>query len=373
MNGNGAPRHQGDRQVKRHYKRHYGTMVSISFLLFILLCLPGCKSNDDTGNGDQSTPSLEGWLYTAGNKIYTHDGQVWQGRGANLQDTRGCNACAWSPPNTAEVKRRIDELTGAWNADFIRLTLESYGSSQGRTHWQGILSDPEYLEDIKEIVDYIKTKPGVYVLLSVWADPGLTQLGWPTDNTIETWETLADMFKNDSHVLYGIANEPESNWNGNLDPDCWEAMNRAVEAIRAVENSLGTPSHIIAVQGTRAWARRLDYYINNPITAGGGENIVYETHVYNPESEFQDLFVQPSQTLPVIIGEFGPASGFMTENDCIALMNRADSLSIPYLAWTFHMRCPPNLLVDYSNWGCGVDMPLEPTSWGKILMDRLTP
>jgi hypothetical protein len=355
--------------------KNYRFMASISIVLVITLSilffLHACKIKKDPGNDDNTPPLNEGWLYTEGNRIYTSDGQIWQGRGANLQDTRGCNACTWSPPNTEEVKRRIDELVDVWAADFIRLTLESYDSSGGRTHWQGILLDTGYLDDIKEIVAYIKTKPEVYVLLSLWLDPGFNQLGWPTDKTIETWEMLADVFKNDKHVLYGIVNEPQANWNGNLDRDCREAMNRTVAAIRAVEDRSGTPHHIVAVQGTRAWARRLDYYIENPITAGNGENIVYETHVYNPASDFSELFITPSQSLPVIIGEFGPVSGYMTENDCINLMQQADSLNIPYLAWTFHMRCSPNLLVDHSNWGCGVDMRLEPTSWGRILKDHL--
>jgi hypothetical protein len=36
------------------------------------------------------------------------------------------------------------------------------------------------------------------------------------------------------------------------------------------------------------------------------------------------------------------------------------------------MRCPPNLLVDYSNGECGMDMRLEPTqTWGRMVMDAL--
>ena len=32
------------------------------------------------------------------------------------------------------------------------------------------------------------------------------------------------------------------------------------------------------LQGTRAWARAIEYYVAHPITAGGGQNVVYETH-----------------------------------------------------------------------------------------------
>ena len=75
----------------------------------------------------------------------------------------------------------------------------------------------------------------------------------------------------------------------------------------------------------------------------------------------------------MVIGEFGPATGYMTLDDCTQLMDRAEAVDVPYLGWTFHMRCPPNLLVDSSGGGCGVGMPLEPTAWGQLLRDRLAP
>ncbi len=58
----------------------------------------------------------------------------------------------------------------------------------------------------------------------------------------------------------------------------WKAMNAAVAAVREEEAVLGLPPHIVTVQGTRSWARSLSYYLSNPITAGGGKNVVYETH-----------------------------------------------------------------------------------------------
>ena len=63
----------------------------------------------------------------------------------------------------------------------------------------------------------------------------------------------------------------------------------------------------------------------------------------------------------------------MTMEDCTMLMNRADQLKVPYLTWTFHMRCSPNLLIDNSENknGCGIGMPLQPTEWGHLLKTRL--
>lgn len=97
-------------------------------------------------------------------------------------------------------------------------------------------------------------------------------------------------------------------------------MNAAVADIRAQEAALGLAPHLVTVQGTRAWGRDVSHYVAHPITAGGGARVVYETHPYNPSADFQALFVSPSQTLPVLIGEFGPVSGAMSLADAEALM-----------------------------------------------------
>ena len=308
-----------------------------------------------------------GWLYTRSNKIYQPDGQVWVGRGANIHDTRGCNACTYSEPDLSEVLRRIDELVDAWGATFVRLCLESYASAAGRVHWQGLRQDPQYFRDVQRIVDHVGQKPGVYLLLTIWEDPSLDADGWPTSKTRKIWKKLVKTFGNDSHVLFGVATEPKANFDGAKDPAAWRAMNSTVKTIRAIEKRRGFPSHLIAVQGTGGWARRLDYYVTHPIRAGGGDNVVYEVHVYDPPSNWSNQFEVPAETLPVIIGEYGPASGFMTLAETKQMARRASELEIPHLGWTLHMRCPPNLLVDHSGGTCGIGMPLEPTAWGRWL------
>ncbi len=286
----------------------------------------------------------------------------------NIHDTRGCNACTYESPSVDEVKRRIDEAVDVWGADFLRLNMESYGS-RNLVHGEPITADSDYLDDIVEIIDHIGSKEDVHVLLSLWHDPSFNSMGWPTPATAEIWEILTVVLQDRPHVMFGLVNEPQDNFDGSLDAEVWLAMNDTVERIRSVEAGLGVPNRIIAVQGTRAWARWLDYYVENPITAGDGTNIVYETHVYNPAEDFEALFETPSRYLPVLIGEFGPLD--MSLDDTELLMERAEALEIPFLAWTFHHRCPPNLLVDHTSGGCGVDMPLEPTPWGLQLMERL--
>lgn len=85
----------------------------------------------------------------------------------------------------------------------------------------------------------------------------------------------------------------------------------------------------------------------------------------DPASEFDRLFVNPAQTLPVYIGELGPAADMMTLADAEACMQRASQLRIPWTAWSMHMRCPPNMLVDQSSGGCGIAMTLQLTQYGQ--------
>lgn len=350
------------------------TRVSLCIALLVPACGGSASGDGATPPPTAATSVPAGWLKTSGNRILRSDGTPWMGRGVNIHDTRSCNACAYGSANVAEVKRRIDEVVDGWGATFLRLNLESYATGEGRAHWGGVLHDPAHLADLQEIVRYVGTKPGVYVLVTLWTDPTIDQNGVPTAETARVWQRLAEVFRNDGHVLFGVANEPAGNADGARDAQVWDAMNVVVGAIRTVEDAAGSPRHLVAVQGTRQWARVLDYYVGRPIAAGGGQNVVYETHVYDGVGRFEQYFVNPSRTLPVIIGEFAPIDNYgvvMTQADAIQLMDRAEAAGIPYLAWTFHMRCGPALIQDLSNGGCGGGMPLRTTAWGELMRSRL--
>jgi hypothetical protein len=163
-----------------------------------------------------------------------------------------------------EVLRRIDELVDVWGANFLRLVLESYPSDDGwRLYWKGVLDDPGYLADLQTIVSHIGSKPGVYVLVSLWDEPTFTpsqdapdpnkpERGWPTLGTQAVWAALASTFAMEPHVLFGICNEPERNSDETRDAEVWAGMNDVVGIIRAAELAAGAPrQHVVAVQGTR--------------------------------------------------------------------------------------------------------------------------
>ena len=318
---------------------------------------------------------ITGWLKVQGPRIMTPDGKPFHGRGANVHDTRSCDSCSWERPHVDEVLRRIDMLVDGWHANMVRLLLESYsdgGPAPGRVHYRSVLEDDDYFRDVMTIVGHIGKKRGVYVLVSLWHEPSFGPLGWPTERTRTVWKKLARALKDMPFVMFGLVNEPEKNEGGLLDGEVWTAMNETVAAIRSVEEP--GKRHIVTVQGTREWGRVLDYYVAHPITAGGGVNVAYETHVYNRPARFDELVTRPSRKLPVIIGEMGVVNdqnATMLPEDCEALMDLAEKLDVPWLAYTFHTNCPPNLLVEHAG-SCGVGASLEPSPWGRIVKERLS-
>lgn len=320
----------------------------------------------------QGRPALaEGSLFTEGNRIYVADGAgsgvAFKGRGANVHDTRSCWACTYEEPNVGEVTRRIDVLVDAWGADFVRIVMEAETDDASAPYARSFVADPGYAADIETIVRHATGK-GVVVLLSLWHDPSIDAAGRPTQATAQRWAAIAERFVDEPRVMFGLVNEPIQNYDGAEDAVVWAAMSESLAAIRAVEDAHGVPHHVVVAQGTGGWARFVDYYTTHPLP---GDNVAYEVHAYNPASDFASLVAEPAATIPVIIGEFGPVEGTMTLDDADALVDLAHAEGIPYLAWTFHHNCAPNLLVDTAGGQCGIGMPLQPSPWGARFQARL--
>ncbi len=317
-------------------------------------------------------PPPTGWLYTEGNRILLPDGSRFHGRGVNIFDLRDAGVCGWTVPDVDEWIRRIDVLIDDWHVNFFRLDLVSWASNQvgGYTvvQWKDITEDPQYLADVKKIVDHIGTRPGVYVMVTMFDHPDHDAYELPTAASMPVYTKLAETFIDSPQVIYGVTNEPH----GTSDAAVWDAMNTTVATLRAVEPD-GGPHHLIAVQGTQDYARNLEYYVSHPITAGGGSNIIYETHAYNPPGDWQDLFIGPAETLPVIIGEFGPDGTYM-KSIAVAqeLMTTAEGLEIPYIGWSFSAQNGPVMLEGGTVDECLTEnWPLVPTDWGQAIIDQL--
>ncbi len=347
-------------------------MISLSATIrycAVLICV--LFLNTDYTFAQKLPPS--GWLYAQGNKIYISNGdqnfgndKVFAGRGVNIFDSRSFGG-GFGELSTGEIKRRIDMLVDDWGANFLRLCLQS-------GNYTTVVEDPAYLDKIVEIVEYVGTKPGVYVLVSNWWSKNTDELGWPSSKTYEEWYSLAKALANYPQAMFGMINEPKYNFNNDpaINAKLLNRLDSCINTIRLAESHAGVSyQHIITASGTGAYGRYLSYYVNNPVTAYGGTNIAYETHVYDPESRWNENWLDASQTIPVIIGEFGPVSNYMTMDDCIQLMDLADDRQIPYAGWSFHHNSNPSMLVDNSNGSMGEGMDLKPNEWGRVVRDHL--
>ena len=359
--------------------------------LALSLVVAACGGGDDAATdggpgGADGAPGVDGGggvpgegLQIVGNKIMLADGVTpFHGRGANLHDTRSCNACSYAPASPDGVDRWADALIDDWHANLIRFLLSSKGApyNEYELQWENLVDDAAYLADVRQNVGHMTSK-GAYVLVTLFADPtviennGAYNSEWPSSagDSNTRFAALADAFADDPRVLFGLANEPHTT--RDRAPELAAAYADAIAAIRAVEDARGVAHHVIVVQAPEGWARDLTYFVEHPLA---GDQIAYEVHPYNVQADFDALITQPSQTLPILIGEYGPALE-MTEDDVRALWALAESLEIPYIAWNFHQRCPPNLLADTAADGCGLEAStgydFPRTSWGDLLHEHL--
>ncbi len=318
----------------------------------------------------------DGWLQTSGNG-FVLDGEPWAGRGANFHDTRYCGSCAYRDADDDlldETQARAHLLIDTWGVDFVRLNLESRAAApdEDAVHWAGILDDPDYLDDLVTLVDYIGGHDGVFVELAPMTDATFDEDGWPTDTSLDMMSTLVETFVDTPHVLFGLGHQPVSSGDDDALAERFDAL---AAKVREVEDFHGAPHHVIVAPGTDRSGSLLDHYLDHPLTAGDGTDIAYEVHVIDGPDLYEDRVFEPAQELPVIIGFLGPdphgVPDTSTVDDNLALMGMAHDAGIPYAAWTFHWGCgEPNLLHDDIGDSCGMGAELTPSDpWGLAFLD----
>lgn len=334
---------------------------------------------DDAGSGSDAGASglPSGWLYTEGNHLFVSDGAgggtQWMGRGVNMDDVFLCgyNYNLWMTSPEGELEAIVSGLMSDWHPTFVRVSL-GMATYPPSTSWTE--NTAQYQEPMTQVIDMIGAHPGVYVLVAlrshdsmilqdnVHGDPEAT--GIPSDATTTpdatrfprgtdpTYEALVDTFAHAPYVMFGITNEA----GGNLQSDATiaAAMAHAVQVIRAEEDRLGVPHHIVSVQGND-WTSDISHYVGAPIAS---DNVVYEIHGYPPTAASYTY-----ASLPVIIGEYGSLP------DAAAFFADVEAKQIPNLAWDFEpfSDCTPDLLaVTHSS------STLTPTAWGSTVRAYLT-
>ena len=315
----------------------------------------------------------QGWLYTSGNKIYVSDGSgagaQWMGRGVNIDDLFLCgynsDLSMTSPSAEDALKSIVSSVVTDWKANFFRTSLGM--NSYTAVSWIGTST---YKTAMTDVINAVGSYPGVYVLVTLRSDKttvnsdgsacgqGDDAVCLPSSATDDVYRALVSSFANAPYVMFAVANEPGGM--SSEDSELAKVMEHVVGVIRAEEDSLAVPHHIVAVQGNQ-WTSKIGFYNSSPLSE---DNVVYEYHSYPPEATGTYGYTQSK--IPVIIGEYGPegsdtsfASSFFAD---------VETKQIPNLAWSVspYSNCAPDLVSVTRN------TTLTPNTWGKLVKDYLT-
>ncbi len=331
-------------------------------------------SSDDASNPDSGTPSDSGkdstttsdanpsdagptsdasndggmpagWLYTQGGKILVSTGAggtQWMGRGVNMDDLFLCgyNYDLSKASAEATLTTIASNLVTQWKPTFIRVSLGMASYTATTVSW---LTNPaQYKTPMTNVINSIGTHPGVYVLVTLRSDTSMglhdtgdpEPTGAPAAATDAVYVALVDTFAHSSFVLFGLSNEPGGNQGTST--TIGNAMDHAVGVIRAEEDKLGVPHHIVSVQGI-GYSSDISFYATAPLAH---DNVVYEVHGYPPSTKSYTY-----SNIPVIIGEYGTLG-----SGSAAFFADLETKVIPNLAWDFepYSNCAPDLVdVDY--------------------------
>ncbi|MGH7438027.1 MAG: cellulase family glycosylhydrolase [Polyangiaceae bacterium] len=353
-------------------------------------------SSDATGSGDDAgSPASEGgspdakapagdgglpsgWLYTSGSKIDESNGSgggsVWVGRGVNVDDIFMCgyDNSLWMTNADQTLETEMTTLFSGWKATFLRISLamNSYGTA---VSW---LSNPsQYATPMTNVIRALGAHPGVHVLVTLRSDVSMIgqdtadgdpeATGLPSDGTTTpdaakyptgtdaVYRALVDAFANDGFVLFGLTNEPGGNKLSSA--KIAAAMSHAVGTIRAEEDKLGVPHHVVSVQGNN-WTSDISFYATTPLPY---DDVVYEVHGYPPTTASYTY-----SNIPVILGEYGSLASGASSTFYADL----EAKQISNLAWDFdpYSNCAPDLVnVNQSPTN------ITPTAWGMTVQSYL--
>jgi hypothetical protein len=309
-----------------------------------------------SSNEDAAPPTTQGvvpagWLYTQNGKIYVSNGSTgtqWVGRGVNADDIYLCgyNGSLWMSNPEAALTTMTSSLVQSWKPTFVRVSLGM--DSYTQTSWSGT-----YKSQMTNVINALGANPNVYVLVTLRSDVSMPKwnnndaTGYPTASTDSVYRGLVDTFANSKFVLFGLSNEPGGSSLSNA--TIRAAMDHATSVIRAEEDKLGVPHHIVSAQGN-GWTSDISFYAQTPLPY---DNVVYEVHGYPPPASSYTY-----SSIPVIIGEYGSLT------NSSAFFADIESKQIPSLAWDFdsYSDCTPDLLTitqSASN--------LVPSAWGNVV------
>jgi endoglucanase len=311
----------------------------------------GSSGSGSTGSttGSTGTTASSAPFTVVGNKIVDSLGRTHLFHGVARPSLE------WDPAGNSLSLSDYQLMANDWRANTVRISLN-------QDYWltgAGLYS-PTYRATIAQSVAWAE-QAGMDVILDLhWTDEGDLQLASNNQgqkpmadvNSIQFWSEVADVYKNDPHVLFELFNEPfDISWDvwlnggatGGTSSFTAAGMQSLYNAVRA------TGANNLVVIGGLSWSADLTGVPTHRVV---GNNIVYNTHIYDypgtQKPTWDGLFGFLTATDPVIATEFGQydcGTQFVTD-----FIGYADAHGMGWTSWAWFPRgCAfPSIIADWS-------------------------
>jgi hypothetical protein len=243
------------------------------------------------------------------------------------------------------TKSAITHLVTTWGINVFRIPVYLETSDSG------YLSDPAYFDTyVQNVVEWCR-ELGIYVIIDFHVlskgDPNeyLDSKGGSTGVAIDFWTKYASLYKDESHVLYEIANEPN-----NIDwPSVLSYHNSVIGAIRAID------SETIIIAGTTSWSQDIHLAAATPVSQP--HNVMYTFHFYAATHGFlYDRVASYINTLPIFVSEWGisAANGNGGYDTAVAqkyldLFADIDSTILSWTLWSWSDKAETSAILESSS------------------------
>ncbi len=279
------------------------------------------KTGADTGNytGGMAAQAADGYagkLSVSGNRLCAN-GTPIQLRGVST------HGLSWFPQYVNEAM--IGELK-AWGANVFRLamyTAESGGYCTGDDANRAKLKNL-----VKSGVRYA-TNQDMYVIID-WHILSDSNPNTYKQQAIAFFSEMAQLYKDNDHVLYEICNEP----NGGVS---WGEVKSYAQDIIAAIRQYDADGVILV--GNPTWCQDIDKVAADPIT--GYSNIMYTLHFYadTHRDDLRNKLVNAvSAGIPVFVSEFGicdaSGNGAINTRQADLWMQTLNQYGISFVEWS---------------------------------------
>ena len=320
-----------------------------------------------------SEPPTES-LTVIGNRIVNEKGETVILKGVNITEL------SWSvygdgDPAYLSSEAELSLLEAfEWGCNAVRLAVNPEFYLNGGSH-NGIYRTAEEYRSLTDRLITSATDRGIAVILDCHSYHGVT------NDVIEFWKIAAPKYNNNRLVLYGLLNEPTSDWKtyyegGILNGESVIGIPNLLDIVRSYSDNIAviggidfafdlsciSKTDFAAFAAKRASALGISanaycskYSLNTEERRGRG--IILDSHIYSFKPFDWDYYIlNASEEYPILIGEFGPG---YTEDDAIL---RFSSEEIAYLQRIFRYIQRNDL--NFTAWGMN--------AWPYLTKDRIS-